>query len=92
MSIDFEKNNSKNGKIIIATGGRVKNKYRKEKIRLSENKKREPRRVLSFLSIIFSLNLEEGLGVCANGAYLGSDLANYDMTAVSALPDSVAVL
>jgi hypothetical protein len=42
--------------------------------------------------VILCLHLEVGLGVIANGADLGSLLANDDVTAVRALPDDVAVL
>lgn len=43
-------------------------------------------------SIVFRLNLEIALGMCANGANLGSFFADADVTAVDALPDNVLVL
>ena len=43
-------------------------------------------------SIIFGINLEIALGMCANGANLGSFFADADVTAVDALPDNVLVL
>ena len=43
-------------------------------------------------SIVFRLNLEIALGMCANGANLGSLFADADVTAVDALPDNVLVL
>ena len=42
--------------------------------------------------IIFGINLEIALGMCANGANLGSFFADADVTAVDALPDNVLVL
>ena len=52
-----------------------------------------PDRVGDFyvLSVIFSLDLKIGLGMCANGANVGGVLANHDMTAISALPDHLAI-
>ena len=43
-------------------------------------------------SIVFRLNLEIALGMCANGANLRSFFADADVTAVDALPDNVFVL
>ena len=43
------------------------------------------------LSIVISLDLEVSLGMCANGAHTGSILANVDVSAVGALPYSIAV-
>ena len=43
-------------------------------------------------SIVFRLYLEIALGMCANGANLGSFFADADVTAVDALPDNVLVL
>ena len=45
----------------------------------------------SIFLIVFSLDLEISLGMCANGAYFRSLLANNNVAAVRALPDHVAI-
>ena len=42
--------------------------------------------------IVFSLDFKVSLWMSTNRAYLRSLFANYDMTAVRALPNSVVVL
>ena len=47
--------------------------------------------VLFLLSIIFRFDLKEALGMGANGADIRCLLADNDVSAVAALPDSVAL-
>ena len=42
--------------------------------------------------IVFCLDLEVRLWMVADGAYVGSLLANYDVTAVGTLPDNITIL
>ena len=48
--------------------------------------------ILKKTSMVVGFDLEVGLGMVADGTYLGSLLAYDDVTAVGTLPDDITVL